>query len=239
MTKEISMRKSFSTCQLTEVKFAPAETKTMAFTGYGAVFGNIDAYGDVIEPGAFSGFLADAKSGRQPWPSMLAQHGGFGVTADDMTPIGVWDELAEDGTGLKVSGTLADTPRGRENYTLLKMAPRPAINGLSIGYIAKESEPRSKPEDPRRRLKRIDLMEISLVTFPANRSARVGSVKSVDELVSLADIEDFLREAGDFSRGEAKAIVAKIRNACQREAGDDLDAIVAGLTRNLKGMKNG
>ena len=46
-------------CDLVELKFAPTEgegkTETMTFSGYGAVFGNVDSYGDVIEPGAFAG----------------------------------------------------------------------------------------------------------------------------------------------------------------------------------------
>lgn len=212
-----------------EFKFAPvdagAEASTKSFTGYGAVFNNVDAYGDVIMPGAFSQYLADAKAGRQPWPAMLSQHGGMGLSVDDMTPVGVWTDLAEDGTGLKATGTLADTPRGSELYALMKMAPRPAIDGLSIGYIPKEWEPRSKPDDPRRRIKRIDLLEISPVTFPANRLARVSSVKSLDDLERLADVESYLREAGGFSRGEAKALIARIKAALSRDEADDSEAV--------------
>jgi hypothetical protein len=210
-------------CALTEIKLAPPASdgvEAMTFEGYGAIFGNVDAYGDVIAPGAFAAYLSDAQAGRQPWPAMLAQHGGFGMGADDMTPVGVWTALSEDGTGLAVEGKFADTPRGRELYTLMKMQPRPAIDGLSIGYIAKEWEPRSKPEDPRRTLKRIDLMEISPVTFPANRLARVASVKSLEDLGSLKEIEAYLRDAGGFSAREAKTIVAKIKSADISRDGD-------------------
>ena len=43
------------TCNLRELKFAADEgAQAMSFTGYGAVFGNVDSYGDVIEAGAFS-----------------------------------------------------------------------------------------------------------------------------------------------------------------------------------------
>ncbi|MFY9328817.1 MAG: HK97 family phage prohead protease [Georgfuchsia sp.] len=223
-------------CALHEIKLATAGD-TMSFDGYGAVFGNVDAYGDVIAPGAFAGFLADAKSGKQPWPAMLSQHGGYGMGADDMTPVGIWTELSEDGTGLKVSGQFADTPRGRELHTLMKMSPRPAIDGLSIGYIAKEWEPRSKPEDPRRTLKRIDLMEISPVTFPANRLARVGSVKSLEDLTVLSEIEDYLREVGGFSRNEAKGLIARIKSASPREAEADMKQITDLLARNTHILK--
>lgn len=225
-------------CSLRELKLAPSDSAgVMTFEGYGAVFGNVDSYGDVIEPGAFSAFLADIKSGKQSWPAMLSQHGGWGMGADDMTPVGVWAELSEDGVGLKVKGQLADTPRGRELHALMKMEPRPAIDGLSIGYIAKEWEPRSKPDDPRRKLKRIDLIEISPVTFPANGKARVASVKSLEELFTLSEIETYLREAGGFSRNEAKALIARIKSANRDEAGEDLSQVTAGLRANLKLMK--
>lgn len=222
-------------CELKEIKLAGPDT--MSFDGYGAVFGNVDSYGDVIAPGAFAGYLADAKSGKQPWPAMLAQHGGYGMGADDMTPIGVWTELSEDGTGLKVSGKLADTPRGREMHSLMKMDPRPAIDGLSIGYIAKEWEPRSKPEDPRRTLKRIDLMEISPVTFPANRLARVGSVKSLDDVSSIREIEEYLRDVGGFNRNEAKALIARIKSADSRDDSEELAQLVTSLSRNTHILK--
>lgn len=203
-------------CGLIELKLAGADA--MTFEGYGAVFGNVDAYGDVIEQGAFSAFLGDVKSGKQPWPSMLSQHGGWGMTADDLTPVGVWLDLSEDSKGLKVSGKFADTPRGRELHTLAKMDPRPAINGLSIGYIAKEWEPRSKPDDPRRRLKRIDVMEVSPVTFPANRKALVESVKSIDDLATLKDCEHALIQMGS-SKSFATAFVSRIKKLGRSESG--------------------
>ena len=193
------------TCNLRELKFAADEgAQAMSFTGYGAVFGNVDSYGDVIEAGAFSKFLADVKSGNQPWPAMLSQHGGWQISAEDMTPIGVWTDFAEDGHGLKVTGQLADTPRGLEMYKLMKMSPRPAIDGMSIGYIAKEWEPRSKPEDPKRKLKRIDLIEVSIVTRPANGKARVESVKSD---WTERDFERLLTRDAGLSRSDALVVI--------------------------------
>ncbi len=193
------------TCNLRELKFAADDgAQAMSFTGYGAVFGNVDSYGDVIEAGAFSKFLADVKSGNQPWPAMLSQHGGWQMSAEDITPIGVWTDFAEDGHGLKVTGQLADTPRGLEMYKLMKMSPRPAIDGMSIGYIAKEWEPRSKPEDPKRKLKRIDLIEVSIVTRPANGKARVESVKND---WTERDFERLLTRDAGLSRSDALVVI--------------------------------
>lgn len=212
-------------CNLLELKFHEDDAETMTFEGYGAVFGNTDAHGDVIMPGAFAESLAEAsKSGQMP--AMLLQHGG--MFGDDMTPIGVWSEMSEDGHGLKVKGKLASTTKGKDSYELLKMG---AFNGLSIGYRVKEFENRTKPDEPRRTLKKVDLIEVSLVTFPANGKARVQTVKSIDELEKPADVEGYLREAG-FSRNEAKHLIAKIKNVDLREA-EASSELASLLKRNL------
>lgn len=190
-------------CPLVEVK---ADGDSMSFTGYGAVFGNVDSYGDVIAPGAFAETLRGAKTSGQ-WPAMLSQHGGFMGGADDMMPIGVWTDMAEDGRGLWVEGRLAPTQRGRDAYELLKMKPRPALNGLSIGFVAKEYSVGTKPKEPKRTLKSIDLIEVSLVTTPANPKARVQSVKA-DQISTVRDFEAFLRDVGGFSHAAAKSIAA-------------------------------
>lgn len=185
-----------------EVKFAGGDS--MEFSGYGAAFGNMDSYGDVIEPGAFAGSLAEAqKSGI--WPAMLSQHGGMGLTAEDMTPVGVWATLSEDGAGLKGEGVLAPTPRGQELNTLMRMKPRPAIDGLSIGYSAKRFTTRSKPDEPRRLLHEINLYEISLVTFPANGKARINGLKAAGS--TEREIEGWLMQDAGLSRREARIAI--------------------------------
>jgi uncharacterized protein len=203
--------------KLIELKLAPPDSATMEFSGYAAVFGNVDAYGDVIEPGAFTKFLNDVEGGIQNWPKMLLQHGGIDLSGQGATPIGAWNHLSEDNTGLKVIGQLAPTQRGKEIYELMKMQPRPAIDGLSIGYIAREFANRIKPGDPTRRLKRIDLVEISPVTFPANDKARVHGVKSIEE-INERDFENVLCGLG-FGKKAAKTIVSSGFKALQKDDG--------------------
>lgn len=217
-------------CQLAEVKFAGAEG-SMSFAGYGAVFGNVDSYGDVIAPGAFKETLKTAKSANN-WPAMLSQHGGF--LGSDMTPVGVWTSMEEDGKGLLVEGKLAPTPRGLELYALMKMEPRPAINGLSIGYRPKEWSVRTRPEDPRRTLKAIDLLEVSIVTMPANPKSLISSVKS-----NIRDFEAFLRDEGGFSAAQAKRIAASGFKSIEamRDAGDGQD-VGASIDRLISTLTN-
>lgn len=216
-------------CQLAEVKFAGGDT-AMSFSGYGAVFGNVDSYGDVIAPGAFGDTLKAAKSSGN-WPAMLSQHGGF--LGSDMTPVGVWTSMHEDSKGLLVEGKLAPTPRGQELYALMKMEPRPAINGLSIGYRPKEWSVRTRPEDPRRTLKAIDLLEVSIVTMPANPKSLIQSVKS-----NIRDFEAFLRDEGGFSATQAKRIAASGFKSIEamRDAGDG-QTVADSLGRLLQTIK--
>jgi HK97 family phage prohead protease len=193
-----------------ELKFAADSEASRKFSGHGAVFKNVDAYGDVIDPGAFAQWLADVKGGKQQWPAMLSQHGGWGMTAEDMTPVGIYTDLAEDGTGLAFEGELADTQRAIDLYKLMKMKPRPAINGMSIGYIARKFTAGAKAGEPRRRLHQIDVMEISIVTFPANTKAR-AQAKSIDALANVREIEEFLC-AGGLSKSQAVALISKMKS---------------------------
>jgi len=187
-----------------EIKASEGQgTAPGTFEGYGAVFGNADRDGDVVERGAF------AKSLKGGLPALLWQH-------DQKQPIGRFDVVREDDRGLFVKGRLSQTGKGREAYDLLKMG---ALNGLSIGFVTKEAS--RDAASGTRRILRAALMEISLVTFPANELARVASIKSQrkdmklmatpdteDEISDVRSFERLLRDNG-FSRSRAKAITAK------------------------------
>lgn len=216
-----------------ECKFDPGGG-AMTFAGYGARFNNVDAYGDVIAPGAFTRTLKEARSSGN-WPAMLLQHGSF-LGGDDNMPVGVWTEMREDDKGLWVEGQLADTQRGRDAYALLKMSPRPAINGMSIGFRATEWTMRTKPDEPRRTLKAVDLFEVSLVTFPANSKARVESVKSADEIKTIREFEEFLRDVGGFSNAQAKAIASQGFKGSDPRDEDDAEQVMRQALRQVENL---
>lgn len=208
------------------------------FAGYGAVFGNVDSYGDVIAKGAFRDTLKEAdKAGTLP--AMLLQHGGgmFGGSSDDMMPVGIWTNMSEDNVGLKVEGKLAlGTRRGAETYALMKMEPRPAINGLSIGYRAKKFTMGTKQGEPRRTLEAVDLFECSIVTFPANGKALIDSVKG--SLPTEREFEAWLMRDAGFTAQEAKAIIAggfkSLKGTRDAAMGDDVIDIINRATQSLR-----
>lgn len=204
---------------LTEVKFAEGgdDAKAGRFSGYGAVFGNVDSYGDVIQRGAFKETLREWEA-KGKWPPMLLQHGGgFLGGADDMLPIGVWERMEENSKGLKVEGRLfaMNTERGQYLYEGMKEG---SLDGLSIGFMVRESVNGTKPSEPRRTLTNIDLWELSVVTFPANDKARVSGVKALAP-EHLRQLEGRLRDEAGLSRSEAVTAVAVLKDFLQqREA---------------------
>ena len=173
------------------------------FTGYASIFGNKDLGGDVVEQGAFVRSLRNRKAKKV---KMLWQH------KTDM-PIGVYDRISEDGDGLKVSGRLAlGTQGGRDAYELLKMG---AIDGLSIGYKADPAKQYYDDRKRKRHLKEVDLMEISLVTFPMNPKATIQAVKGIDR--TIRDWEKFLREEGNLTRSESKIVAKAVNNSLKNQ----------------------
>lgn len=185
---------------------AIGDGETRTFEGYGSVFGVLDSYADIVAPGAFKRSLKEAKAaGRMP--ALLWQH-------DPSSPIGVYESMAEDATGLYVKGRLSDTQLGREAYTLLKDG---ALSGLSIGFTTRKSKVDN--ESGVRTLTDVQLWETSLVTFPANDAARVTGVKAADgALPTEREFERWLRREAGFTEAEAKTIIAKGFRQVQREA---------------------
>lgn len=220
-----------------QVKFAPddAGTKVGTFSGYGAVFGNKDSYGDVIQKGAFKATLKDWRT-KKRFPPMLLQHGGgfFGGSSDDLVPIGKWTSMEEDDTGLLVEGELLglSTDRGTYIYEGMKAG---VLDGMSIGYIAREVAYGKNPEDPPRTLKKLDLVELSVVTFPANDEARIEDVKATD--VTERDFERWLMRDAGFTRSEAIVVINegfKALRRSTRDAGRAEADLIAEVVRSAK-----
>lgn len=133
--------------------------KPFRIEGYASVFGIPDQAGDIVMPGAFRRCLAE-KGARGI--KFLYQH-------DAREPIGVWKVIREDDTGLRVRGLLSrEASKARDVGALVRDG---AIDGLSIGFRTVKA--RRDRASGRRLLLQVDLLEISIVTFPLNDRARL------------------------------------------------------------------
>jgi len=145
-------------------------------SGYASLFGVADQGNDVVAPGAYAASLA-ALGQKGQRVKMLWQH-------DPLQPIGIWDEVREDETGLWVKGRLLETvEKGREAKALIEAG---AIDGLSIGYRTRKA---TKNEEGQRVLTELELWEVSLVTFPMLPNARIaGKAEQTDFDLALRDM---------------------------------------------------
>jgi len=202
-----------------EIKADGDDGKIGKIKGYGSVFGVVDSYGESVEKGAF-----DKSLKTYGLPAMLLQHSSGDV-------IGVWTKAYEDDKGLVLEGEInLEVQKAREAYALAKQG---ALKGLSIGFYTRESQ---YDKDGIRHLLDVELIEVSMVTFPANRAANITGVKSAAHK-SEREFEEFLRDAG-YSRTEAKTIVSKGYKAIAdlRDAAED-DGVISELKQTLNILK--
>ena len=179
--------------------------------GFGAAFGGPpDSYGDIILEGAFKETIAKGGRNGTGFP-MLWQH-------NYNEPIGIWTELIEKSKGLKVRGeVIKEVQKGKEAHALAK---KKVITGLSIGWDylrdidGKVAEGAVEWDDDRniRFLKRLELWEISPVTFPANTRAQITKVKQIIDTTNITDLEKVLCDSG-LSKKDAQHIISICKNS--------------------------
>ena len=131
------------------------------FEGYASLFHVRDGAGDSVAPGAFAASLRRNGAGQV---RMLYQHFSH-------SPIGVWEEIAEDSRGLYVRGRLSsDVEQARDIAALLRDG---ALNGLSIGFRTRRAK---RGPGNTRVLQEVELWEISVVTFPLLAGSTVTAI---------------------------------------------------------------
>ena len=151
------------------------------FIGYASVFGVIDTHNDIVAKGAFK--YAQSEEVRLLW-----QH-------DSTKPIGVVRFLEEDEYGLKLEAEINNkTVAGAEATELIKQR---AVCGLSIGFSIKSSDYNKQGV---RVINDVDLREISIVTFPANKRAEIQQVKNDSSLEqkSLDELEILIKQLANY-----------------------------------------
>lgn len=202
-----------------EVKFASDER---SFSGYASVFESVDSYGDTILKGAFNETLENRK---RPVKFLFGHNPG--------RPMGVWKELYEDDSGLVAKGEFTEGNSDAEN--IRASLKHGAIDGLSIGFRIPKGGSEEK-EGGGRIISKAELVEVSIVSMPAEDNARVdlSTVKSeIETIETLRQAEAFLRDVGMFQPEMAKQFLSQLKPVIQREAESDqqIKAIHDGLSR--------
>lgn len=179
-----------------EVKSTSEDGKVLHIKAYACVFGNVDSWGDVIEPTACDAFLKSENAERM---KLCYQHNAHEV-------IGVITDKGVDAIGLWIEADILDTSVGSDVQKLIKAG---AINEFSIGYYADRYryEKRAGYDYEIRVLEEITIIEVSPVTRAANPKAILLDAKSEEDMASslrTMSAEDFeaLRTAvkNEFAR---------------------------------------
>lgn len=172
-----------------EIKEAKADG---SFTGYAAVFNNVDLGRDVILPGAFK----NVKTTRDGQVRIAMHH--------NLNQLAGKAKFEQDDRGLRVEGQLSlGVSYVRDAYELMKSG---VLDGLSVGFDIPYGGATYEDRDGDyvRIIKEAELWEFSLVPFGMNPQALVETVKAAN---SIRDFEAQLRGLG-YSQREAKALAA-------------------------------
>lgn len=195
--------------------------------GYASTFGNVDRGNDIIVKGAFVKSLDWYRKEGKLIP-MCYQH-------SMMHPIGGFSpsKMYEDEKGLYVEGEInLDTEKGKEAYALAKQG---VISDMSIGFTCNDYDLGMEDDSTVRKIKEVQLWEISPVIIPMNPQAKITDVKNIVTIEDLGKEEDLeilddnviddntllemkksqiervLRETGRFSRSAVKHIVSCLK----------------------------
>ena len=214
-----------------EVK-AERQDTNLYIEGYGAYFGNVDSYGDIIKAGAFSNFLASEDAGRI---KLCWQH-----NFDEV--IGVIEEMKEDERGLWFRAKISNTTLGRDAATLIEDG---ALGEFSIGYGVKAAEYPEEDEGVTRILTDVYLYEISLVSRAANPKATLEDAeRKGEDTINNQNTNEMeqkeLKEQLDAMQAEIKslrdekaALEQSINEKTDKAAIDEVKASIANLDESI------
>ena len=179
-------------------------------SGYASTYNNPDLAGDVMLPGCYDAVLNKIKSSGV-MPVMFFSHDHWSV------PCGTWDEINSDEKCLYVSGRInRDLESGKEIYSALKFG---SLSGLSVGFSFSPEGVEDNDAGGYDFKAIDDLMEISICAMPCNQSARIDAVKSLDveSITDYKTAERYLRDAGSFSREQAKTFISCLKSVFTHE----------------------
>lgn len=173
------------------------------FVGYASVFGNVDSYGEVMEKGAFSDTLKEWEGRKIP------VFYGHDLTNPENN-IGYVESAEEDDTGLLVR-CVVDTEGPGNGPIVYKLLKEGRIDRMSFGFYVNDADHKGGVTY----IKKVSLLEVSVVPAPANPEAAINEVKSSKKESGMTpeDIEKLIVEP----------IIKHIDEAFEKYVGDEED----------------
>lgn len=174
------------------------------FVGYASVFGNVDSYGEVMEKGAFSDTLKEWEGRKIP------VFYGHDLTNPENN-IGYVESAEEDDTGLLVR-CVVDTEGPGNGPIVYKLLKEGRIDRMSFGFYVNDADHKGGVTY----IKKVSLLEVSVVPAPANPEAAINEVKSSKKESGMTpeDIEKLIVEP----------IIKHIDEAFEKYVGDEEDS---------------
>ena len=149
------------------------------FTALVSVFGTVDSYGEVVQPGAFERTLKEWSASGYPIPV----YWGHNLSDPDYN-IGAVVDAVETERGLQVRARLdMDSPKAPQVYRLLKGG---RVKEFSFGYSVRDAGWGTKDDREVYELRDIQLFEVSVVPVGANPATELQTVKAHAERTGRA-----------------------------------------------------
>ena len=207
--------------------------------GYGSVFGNVDSDGDIIVNGAYAKTISEnAARIKYCW-----QH-------DIWSPIGKFESLVEDQTGLKFKAIVPPTRLGKDALTLMKNG---VITENSVGFSIIKADYNN---DGIRIIREVKLYEISCVTLAANPLAMITDAKgelkldviteridNINKVIRKSDISDEMGYALEADLTKLKAMISNISTLPSKitkpeeEKGAEISEVIKYLNSKINSNK--
>ena len=162
------------------------------------------------QPEGFKAWADEFNGSSKPMP-MFLNHNDMGM------PVGQWDEVMFDESGMTAKGKLfMETTGGSDIYSVLKASPE-LFGGVSIGAYADEAQMVDEAGNPLQlgvdsdegyfQITKGGLREISVVMYPNNPAAEVMKLECFDAEGHLNPrvVEEALRDAGLSKKGATTA----------------------------------
>ena len=192
-----------------KLKAGPADgLEDGQFEAYASVFGNVDSYGDVVQPGAFENTLKEWAASGNNLPVLFGHN-----MSDPEYNIGHVVSAVEDEKGLRVLAQLdLETPKGAATYRLLKGR---RISQMSFAYDVLDGSFGQKDGMDVYNLNELKLYEVSVVPIGANQETEVLAVKAAAAVLagSLKEGRTLSAKNMDSLRSAHEAIGAVLASA--------------------------